>query len=101
MDFPKEFKDFKECQKFFDDKHAGMFCGEKEVAVRVLSNDSKKEFKAVYTVNKDKSLTRDDSQTEPETKPSSVKERRKEPEKKPEPKPIPEPKGKGDNPKNQ
>lgn len=86
MDFPKEFKDFKECEEYFTSKGAGIFHGEKEVAVRVLSNDSKHESKCVYTVNKDLSLTKDDSQTEPETKPTKTEGRgsKKEPEKKPE-----------------
>lgn len=69
MDFPKEFKSFEECEKFFSDKNAGMFHGDKEVAIRVLSNDSKREEKCIYIVNEDKSLTRDTKPVVPETKP--------------------------------
>ena len=68
MNFPEKFKDFEECEKFFADKNAGMFHGDNQVAVRILSNDSNSEEKCIYNINDDRSLTRDSKPVEPETK---------------------------------
>lgn len=56
MNFPTSFKSFEECEGYFQNKFAGIFHGENQVIVRILSNDDKTEDKAVYAVQDNKSL---------------------------------------------
>ncbi len=60
MNFPKEFKDFAECESYFAEKNAGIFHGNDEVVIRILSDSDRKEDKCVYSVRPDGSLEQSD-----------------------------------------
>jgi len=59
MNFPKEFKSFEECEKYFSDKSAGIFHGDTYVIIRILTNDDRTEDQCFYAINpRDSSLTK-------------------------------------------